>query len=249
MATMKKQLLLLTMALLVLLSMTAMAATGRYDQQIQQAVSHKLHDAKQLQSVNSSVEDGIVTLTGTVGLYQDKLDAAKKVKKLANVTGVRNDIAVAGETVPDSLLQQKLAKKLAYDRVGYYDNAFHYLALSVKDGVATINGETLNDVAKDSALAIVARTPGVKDVVNEVNVLPVSLFDDSIRVRTARAIYRDSVLSRYATDPVHPIRIVVDNGHVTLYGTVESAMDKTIAGIRASGVPGAFSVENKLVVD
>ena len=54
-------------------------------EQIQQAVSQKIHDAKQLQSVSSSVEDGIVTLTGTVGLYQDKLDAAKKVKKLANV--------------------------------------------------------------------------------------------------------------------------------------------------------------------
>ena len=248
---MKKQKrgLAVTVAMLVLLSMTAMATTGRYDQQIQQTVTHKLHDAKQLQGVNSSVEDGIVTLTGTVGLYQDKLDAAKKTKKLANVTGVRNDIAVAGETVPDTQLQQKLAKKLAYDRVGYYDNAFNYLALSVKEGVATINGDTLNDVAKDSALAIVARTPGVKDVVNQVNVLPVSLFDDSIRVRTARAIYRDSVLGRYASDPVHPIRIVVDNGHVTLYGTVESTMDKTIAGIRANSVPGAFSVENKLVVD
>src|ERR1700726_685761 len=249
MTTMKKQLFAATAALFVLLSMTAMAATGRNDQQIQQAVSQKIHSDKQLQSVNASIEDGIVTLTGTVNLYQDKLDAGKKVKKLANVTGVRNHITVAGENVPDSQLQQKLAKKLAYDRVGYYDNAFNYLALSVKDGVATINGDTLNDVAKDSALAIVARTPGVKDVVNEVTVLPVSLFDDSIRVRTARAIYRDSVLSRYATDPVHPIRIVVDNGHVTLYGTVESAMDKTIAGIRASGVPGAFSVENKLVVD
>src|ERR1700675_3711336 len=99
-----------TVALLVLLSMTAMAATGRYDQQIQQAVSHKVHDAKHLQSVNSSVEDGIVILTGTVGLYEDKLDAAKKVKKLANVTGVRNDIAVAGETVPDTRPQQKLEK-------------------------------------------------------------------------------------------------------------------------------------------
>src|SRR5665213_657781 len=97
MATMKKQSLVLTMALLVLLSMTAMAATGRYDQQIQQAVSHKISDAKHMQNVTSSVEDGIVTLTGTVGLYQDKLDAANKIKKLANVTGVRNDITVAGE--------------------------------------------------------------------------------------------------------------------------------------------------------
>ena len=238
-----------TLALLVLLSMTAMASTGRYDQQIQQTVSQKIHDAKQLQSVSSSVEDGIVTLTGTVGLYQDKLDAAKKVKKLANVSGVRNDIEVAGTTVSDGQLQQKLARQLAFDRVGYYDNTFNYLALDVKNGVVTLDGDTVNDVAKDSALAIVARTPGVKDVVSQVNVLPVSRFDDFIRVRTARAIYRDSVLGRYASDPVHPIRIVVDNKHVTLYGTVESAMDKTIAGMRANAVPGAFSVENKLVVD
>jgi hyperosmotically inducible protein len=250
MATMKKQRFLTTMlALLLLLSMTAMAATGRYDQQIQQAVSQKIHDAKQLQNVRSSVEDGIVTLTGTAGLYQDKLDAAKKVKKLANVSGVRNQIAVAGETVPDGQLQQKLAKKLAYDRVGYYDNAFNYLALGVKDGVVTVNGATYNDVGRDSALAIIARTPGVKDVVNGVKVLPTSIFDDSLRVRTARAIYNDSVLGRYATDPVNPIRIVIENGHVTLYGNVQSAMDKTIAGMRANGVPGVFSVDNKLVVN
>ena len=119
----------------------------------------------------------------------------------------------------------------------------------MKDGVVTINGETVSDVAKDSALAIVARMPGVKDVVNEVSALPVSPFDDSIRVRTVRAIYGDSALGRYANDPADPIRIVVDNGHVTLYGTVESAMDKTIAGMRARGVFGAFSVENKLVVN
>jgi hyperosmotically inducible periplasmic protein len=250
MATMKKRSLAVTVVLLVLLSMTAMAATtGRYDQQIQQAVSQKMHGAKQLQNVNSNVEDGIVTLTGTVGVYQDKLDAARKIKKVANITGVRNDIAVTGANVPDDQLQQKLAKKLAYDRVGYYDNTFNYLAIGVKDGVVTLTGDAVYDVPRDSAMGIVARTPGVKDVVNDVKVLPVSMFDDSLRIRTARAIYRDSVLGRYATDPVHPIRIVVDNGHVTLYGSVQSSMDKSIAGVRASGVSGAFSVDNKLVVN
>ena len=250
---MKKQSLAMSMAmimaLLVLLSMTVMASTGRYDQQIQQAANHKLHNEKHLQSVSTSVEDGIVILTGTVGLYQDKLDAAKKVKKLSNVSGVRNDITVAGESVPDAQLAKKLTKKLAYDRVGYYDNAFNFVAVDVKDGVVTLTGDALYDVPKDMALDIVARTAGVKDVVNDVKVLPVSIFDDSIRLRTARAIYRDSVLGRYATDPVDPIRIVVENGHVTLYGTVQSVMDKNIAGIRASSVPGSFSVENKLVVD
>jgi hyperosmotically inducible periplasmic protein len=238
-----------TIMLLVLLSMTAMASTGRYDQQIQQAVSRKIQESKQLQKVNSSVEDGIVTLTGSVDLYQDKLEAAKKAKKVANVTGVRNDIAVAGETVPDSKLQEKLTKQLAYDRVGYFDNAFNYLAVNVKDGVVTLTGATYWDVPRESAMAIIARTPGVKDVVSEVKVLPTSIFDDTIRRQEAHAIYRDSVLSRYATDPKDPIRIVVDNGHVTLYGTVENTMDKNLAGIRAGEVPGVFSVQNNLVVN
>ena len=246
---MKKQRIAVTLALLVLLSMTAMASTGRYDQQIQQAVSQKIREAKPLQSVSATVDDGIVTLTGTVGLYQNKLDAAKKAKKVSNVSGVRNDIVVAGATVPDRQLQQKLAKQLAYDRVGYFDNTFNYLKPEVKDGVVTLTGDAYWDVPKDSALDLIARTPGVKDVVNEVKVLPTSQFDDSIRVRTARAIYRDSELGKYSTDPAHPIRIIVDNGHVTLYGSVENAMDKTIAGMRANQVPGAFSVENKLVVD
>jgi osmotically-inducible protein OsmY len=250
MATMKKQLAAVTVVLLVLLSMTAFAANnGDNDQQIQQAVSQKIHGSKQLQNVNSSVEDGMVTLTGTVNLYQDKLNAAKKIKKVANVSGVRNQIAVAGTNVSDSQLEQKLAKKLAFDRVGYFDNTFNYLALEVENGVVTIEGDTVYDTPKDSAMAIVAGTPGVKDVVDNVKVLPASFFDNSLRVRIARAIYRDPVLSRYAIDPVHPIRIVVDNGHVTLYGSVMNTMDKNVAGIRAGAVPGTFSVENKLVVN
>ena len=247
---MKKQFVAVTVVVLVLLSMTAMAATtGRYDQQIQQAVSQKIEKAKKLQNVSGSVEDGIVTLSGTVGLYQDKLEAANKIKKIANVSGVRNDITVAGATVADNQLEQKLAKQVVYDRVGYFDNAFNYITVSVKDGVATLSGDVYWDVPRSDAMAIAARTPGVKDVVDEVKVLPTSQFDDSIRMRTAQAIYRDSVLGRYAIDPAKPIRIVVDNGHVTLYGTVQSAMDKTIAGMRAGQVPGAFSVDNKLVVD
>jgi osmotically-inducible protein OsmY len=48
-------------------------------------------------------------------------------------------------------------------------------------------------------------------------------------------------------DPQKPIRIVVENGHVTLYGVVDSAMDKQIAGTQASGVSGVFSVDNQLI--
>ena len=90
--------------------------------------------------------------------------------------------------------------------------------------------------------------PGVKDVVDNIKVSPVSGFDDRIRISALRAIYRDPVLGRYASDPAKPIRIVVDNGKLSLYGTVATAMDKQIAGMRANQVFGVFSVQNNLEV-
>jgi hyperosmotically inducible protein len=235
----------------VLLSVTLFADTGaasRYDNQVQTAVTHKLDAKKQFRDVKASVEDGIVTLTGSVDLYQRKLDAAKLARKAAHVQGVRNLITVGGPDVPDAQLEQKLATTLRYVRVGY-DNAFDYFALGVKDGVVTVEGQDRTGVGRDEAFAEVANMPGVKDVINNISIAPVSTFDDGVRIQALQAIYRDPVLSKYAMDPAHPIRIIVANGHVTLYGSVDNAMDKNIAGIRANPIFGAFTVDNKLVVD
>jgi hyperosmotically inducible protein len=223
------------------------ASAARYDNPIQTTITQKLAGKKQFSNVKASVEDGIVTLTGTVDLYQRKLDAAKLARKTASVQGVRNQITVAGPSVPDEQLEQKLAQKLTYVREGY-DSTFDYFALGVKDGVVTVEGEDRTGVGRDEALADIANMPGVKDVIANISVEPTSIFDDGIRLRTARAIYRDPVLSKYAIDPARPIRIIVDNGHVTLYGSVDNTMDKTVAGLRAGQVFGAFSVENKLEV-
>jgi hyperosmotically inducible periplasmic protein len=224
------------------------AAATRYDNQIQTTLTQKLETKTQFREVRSNVDDGIVTLTGTVDLYQRKLDAAKLARKTANVQGVRNLITVAGPNVPDAQLEQKLAKKLRYVRSGY-DITFDYFALGVKDGVVTVEGQDRTGVGRDEALADIANMPGVRDVIANISLEPVSIMDDGLRVRAARAIYRDSVLSKYAMDPARPIRIIVDNGHVTLYGSVDSMMDKTVAGIRANQLFGAFSVDNKLVVE
>jgi len=233
-----------------LLSATLMAETSpasRYDTQLQNAVTQKLASKSQYKNVKATVEDGIVTLTGTVDLYQRKLDAAKLARKTSNSQGVRNLITVAGPNVPDAQLEQKLDKKLTYVREGY-DSTFDYFAIGVKDGVVTVEGQDRTGVGRDEAMAEIANMPGVKDVIDNVSIEPVSPFDDSVRLRTLRAIYGDSVLSKYAIDPARPIRIIVVNGHVTLYGSVDSTMDKNIAGIRAGSVFGAFSVENKLQV-
>jgi len=237
----------------VLLGMASMAlanensAASRNDATTQASVIRQLASKKEFHEVKSSVEDGIVTLTGSVDVYQQELDAAKKVRKAQDVQGVRNLIAVQGKDVPDAELTAQLDRKLYYDRMGY-DIAFNYVTASVEDGVATLNGEARTEFDRDSALALVDSTAGVKDVVNNVKVSPVSISDDQIRLSAMRAIYRDPVLSRYAIDPARPIRIVVDRGTLSLYGTVADKMDKDIAGMRASQVFGAFAVKNNLDV-
>lgn len=223
------------------------ASAARFDNQIQNSVTQKLEAKRQFSNVQSSVEDGIVTLTGTVDLYQRKLDAAKLARKTANVQGVRNLITVSGPNVSDAQLEQKLATKLTYVREGY-DSTFDYFALGVKDGVVTVEGQDRTGVGRDEALADIANMPGVKDVISDISLEPVSSFDDGLRLRMMSAIYRDPVLNKYAIDPARPIRIIVVNGHVTLYGAVNSAMDKQVAGIRANQVFGAFTVDNKLEV-
>src|SRR5579864_2221780 len=233
-----------------LLSATLMAETSpasRYDNPLQNAVTQKLASKSQYNNVKATVEDGIVTLTGTVDLYQRKLDATKLARKTANAQGVRNLITVAGPNVPDAQLEQKLATQMRYVRNGY-DSTFDYFALDVKDGVVTVEGQDRTGVGRDEAMADIANMPGVKDVIDNISVEPVSTFDDGLRLRAARAIYRDPVLSRYAMDPARPIRIIVENGHITLYGAVDNKMDKNLAGIRANQIFGAFSVENKLQV-
>ena len=239
---------LLAVGLLGATLMAEAGAASRYDNQIQTTVTQKLAAKREFSNVKAGVADGIVTLTGTVDLYQGKLDAAKVTRKVAHAQGVRNLVDVAGPSVTDAQLQEKLAKKLRYVRVGY-DITFDYFALGVKDGVVTVEGQDRTGLGRDEALFDIATTPGVKDVIDNVSLEPVSQFDDGLRFRALRFIYGDSVLSKYAIDPARPIRIIVDNGHVTLYGSVDNKMDKEVAGIRANQLFGAFSVDNKLQVE
>jgi osmotically-inducible protein OsmY len=201
----------------------------------------------QFKNVKVDVQNGIATLSGTVDLYEYKADADKRIHKVKGVTAVRNDIEVAGPTVPDAELKAKLGEKLTYDRVGY-GNVFDAITLSVQNGAVTLGGHARTPVDKDSALALVSTYPGVKEVTDEIQVDPVSMMDDQTRMAVARAVYGYPSLNKYAIDPAKTIRISVQNGNVELYGVVDSQSDKETAFIRANGVPGVFSVKNYLQV-
>ena len=213
-----------------------------------QADVAKALDNKKFSDVKTSVQGGIVTLTGTVALYSAKEDADKKAHHRKNVKGVQNMITVAGPTVEDAALRDKLGEKLAYVRVGYGTTDFKSLNIGVQDGVVTLGGVAYGPTDKDSALSLVENYPGVRDVIDNIEVAPTSPMDDRIRLAEARAIYGYPSLNKYSIDPAKPIRITVINGNVTLSGVVDTQADKDTANIRANGVPGVFKVTNNLQV-
>jgi len=240
-------------AILVGLALPAMGQTtsqqrrSTQDQQVQEIATVELQEKEIFRGVSASVEDGIVTLSGTVELLIDKENAEKRVRKVKNVDGVRNHIEVAGKQLSDAELRETLANKLRYDRVGY-GIVFNNPTVSVENGAVTIGGKVRDYPDRNSAIAIVETTPGVKDVTDEIDVAPPSLTDDELRVRLARAVYGHSGLQKYALDPQAPIRIVVENGHVELAGVVLNKGDRQIAYAQANSVPGVFSVKNGLMV-
>ncbi len=209
-------------------------------------------DSKRFSDVHVAVKGGIVNLTGTVDLYATKEDAEHKIHHKSGVIAVHNMLEVhsgggAGE-VSDVELRSKLAEKLTYVRVGYGTTAFNSFTIGVQNGVVTLGGVAYGPTDKDAAVSLVAHYPGVKDVVDDMEVAPESPNDDRIRVAAARAIYGFPPLQRYAIDPAKPIRITVVSGNITLTGVVDREGDKDTAGIRANGVPGAFKVTNDLQV-
>lgn len=218
---------------------------GAYDQQIKQEVEKYLRDKDKLNKVTATVEDGIVDLQGQVSLLKHKNDAEEKIRHMDHVAGVRNKIEVAGTNVPDVKLRDKLADKLRYDRIDR-GIMFNNLNIGVQNGIATVSGNVRDNADKSSALDILENTPGVKGVVEQIKVAPVSQYDDDLRVSIARRIY--GRMPMYANDPQAPIRIVVEGGKVNLYGVVSSKVDRQIAEHEARSTPGVFDVKNHIVV-
>src|ERR1022692_2503688 len=119
-----------------------------------------------------------------------------------------------------------------------YYSVFDDFQFTVDNGTVTLAGDVTRPVLKSDAENVVKRIAGVTNVVNNIKVLPLSSFDNRIRVATYRSVMG-------ANPSIH---IIVDNGHVTLKGVVANQGDKNLAYIRANGVPGVFSVTNDLLV-
>lgn len=130
-----------------------------------------------------------------------------------------------------------------------YFGVFDNIAYKVDGDTVTLYGKVLRPTTRKSAERVVERIAGVEEVVNNIEVLPPSNFDDEIRLRTLRTFQNNGSLGRYFTSISPSIKIIVDRGNVTLEGFVATRGDYDQANILARGVSGAFSVNNNLIVE
>ena len=154
------------------------------------------------------------------------------------------NLAVVG--TPNSRIEREVRHELVM--LPYY-SVFDDLSFEVNGGTVILTGKVTKPVLKDDAERAAKRIEGVERVENRIQVLPLSPFDDRIRLAAFRAIYGAPALNRYAHQAIPPIHIIVENGNITLEGVVANQMDRSLAEMKARQVHGAFSITNHLRVE
>ena len=149
---------------------------------------------------------------------------------------------------PDSprVIEDQVRKKIL--RLPRYE-IFDAIGYQVNGDTVTLNGKVRNAINKKDAERSVAKIPGVNHVINNIEILPLGSFDDSIRVRLYRTLAGSGGLSRYLWPNNPSVRLIVDGGHVSLEGYVSNRGDYNTMNVLAHGVSGVFSVTNNLVID
>jgi hyperosmotically inducible protein len=155
-------------------------------------------------------------------------------------------LAESGEGLNRQQMLKRVRKELV--TLPYY-GVFDNVAYKVEGDTVTLYGQVVRPSTRSDAARRVARIKGVGRVVNNIEVLPLSGFDDRIRAEAFRAIFNTSSLYRYAQGTNPSLHIVVNRGHLTLEGVVGNRMDKQLAEFAARGIPGVFSVTNNLVAE
>jgi hyperosmotically inducible protein len=150
---------------------------------------------------------------------------------------------------PAAISEGHLSREVRHQLVMLpYYGIFDNLAYQVDGTTVTLMGQVTRPSLKPDAENVVKTIEGVRQVVNNIKVLPTSPEDDRLRMALYQAIYADTTLSRYALQAVPPIHIIVENGHATLEGVVGTEADKNMAALRAQEVPGVLSLDNHLRV-
>ncbi len=155
----------------------------------------------------------------------------------------------AGTAAPPDKADLQASIRKAINNLSWY-GVFDEIGFTVDDqGVVTLNGEVRTYPVHNAAISSVKNLAGVTKVVDKIEVLPLSPYDDNLRIRAYNAIFNYPALSRYVIRARSPIRIIVKYGNITLAGVVNREMDRELIYNRVNQLAGAFSVTNELKLD
>jgi hyperosmotically inducible protein len=215
------------------------------DAALKQRVEERLEKAK-LETrgeIDVEVNDGLVTLRGAVDTVDAQRDAEKAALEESKM--VDNRLKIVPEQRTDADIRKDV--RSAVLRYPYY-SIFDDIEYSIDDGVVVLHGSVYRPNRRTDIDGLVARIPGVREIQNEIEVQPASLFDDQLRRELVRAIYGSDQLGHYGIQPNPPIHIIVNRGKVTLTGYVNSQVDKALVNSMARQTL-AFDVSNQVNVD
>jgi hyperosmotically inducible protein len=214
--------------------------TARIEDKLYHAQVYKHGD------VQVSMDNGVATLTGTVDCVGVKMDAERAARKVDDVTEVTDNINVHAEDVtPRQIVEQARKDILTYP----WFTIFDWITLDVQGERLIVNGQVTQPYKKQDIGNFLAHVKGVGELDNNLEVLPVSEYDDSLRLAIARAIYNDPYFIHYRDQALPPIHIIVKNGNVTLEGVVANPLDRAKAEADARLAATFFNFTDNLRIE
>jgi hyperosmotically inducible protein len=181
-------------------------------------------------------------IPSTVRIFPATLDRYSRIESHHNLSTTRDRVQAPSTA--------KIAREVRHELLllPYY-GVFDWITFQVQpDHTVILRGQVVSPPdTKSRAEAAAKSVEGVKTVINEIEVLPVSPTDSHLREQLYRAIY-GGPLFHYAVGSLNTIHIIVKNGNATLEGVVDSAADKQLAYMQAMKVSGVFTVTNNLRV-
>lgn len=211
-------------------------------------IQDKLYHARIYEhgNVQAQFDNGVATLTGSVDSIGVKQDAERAARKVDDVLRVEDNIQVN----TDDVTPQQIVERARHDILTYYAyGIFDWITLDAEGNTLAVKGAVSQPFKKEDIGNFLAHIKGVARLDNQLEVLPLSQFDDSLRIAIARAIYNDPFFLQYAMQPLPPIHIVVKNGNVRLEGVVATPLDRAKADSDARLAATYFGFTNNLQVE
>ena len=235
----------LSVGLMALLALSPTYARALSDDQIQSQIERRLSQNDALLHVTVSVQESVVSLSGSVPSLWAKETAIEEARQFSPVHGVVTDALTVNRAESDTVLAQDVGEAI---RNYEYYTVFDFVDGSVNHGVVTLRGQvTATPDKKGDIGRRVARVRGVQDLQNDLEILSSSRGDQALRRAIAYQVFTHRFFERSASMPNPPFHIIVNSSSVSLVGVVQSQIEKIKMETIARQTQGVLRVENRLV--